>query len=133
MKKYGFTLVELLAVLAVLGILMTIIAPSVSHAVKNSRVAAYEKQIQILTTATEKWGTEHLGELPDRDSDKLVTVDFRTLYQDGEITSYPLTNPTTGEELEGCIVISYSAQYKQYEYKYSDNLTICNNYHYANN
>ncbi|MBE6138251.1 MAG: type II secretion system protein [Firmicutes bacterium] len=131
MKK-GFTLVELLAVLSILGILAVIIIPSVATTIKNSRVAAYDKQLYVLATATEKWGTQHLNELPETTSNNIVAVDFETLYQAGEIASYPVQNPITGNDLEGCILISYNLQYKQYEYKYSDNLAVCDDNHYNN-
>ena len=131
MKK-GVTLIELLAVLAVLGIIAVIVIPQVAETLNNSREVALEKQIHVLKTATEKWGNEHLEELPAVDSSEIVSVDFETLYIDGEITSYPVDNPKDGGNLNGCILISYNSQYRQYEYKYSDNTNYCNNYSYKN-
>ena len=130
--KRGFTLIELLAVLTVLGIIATIVVPQVADTLNNSRAAAFEKQLHVLTTATEKWGNEHIDELPETGSPEIVSVDFNTLYTAGEIASYPVENPKDGVELEGCILISYSSQYNQYEYKYSSDTEYCEIHTYTN-
>lgn len=128
MGKRGFTLVELLAVLVVLSLIALIIIPSVSGTVTKSRESAYEKQIQVVETASEKWGLEHLDKLPDINSNDIVAIDFNTLYTSGQLTDYPVFNPKTQQELEGCILISYSAQYSQYEYKYTSDQSKCDLY-----
>lgn len=126
MKKRGFTLVELLAVLVVLGLLAVIIIPTVSGMINNSREGAYKKQIHVLETAAEKWALENNSMLPDASSNEILAVDFNTLYTSGQITDYPIINPKTGESLEGCILITYNTQYKQYEYKYNNDVNKCN-------
>ena len=117
---------------SVLGIIAVIIIPQVASTLNNSRTVALEKQIHVLQTATEKWGNDHLYELPEIDSPEIVSVDFRTLYTDGEITSYPVENPKDGGNLTGCILINYNSQYKQYEYKYSADTYYCDIHTYKN-
>lgn len=126
MTKKGFTLVELLAVLVILGILALIIFPSVSDTLEASRKSAYEKQVKVLETAAEKWGTENIELLPDNFSGEVLAIDFNTLYISGQITEYPVIDPRTGEVLEGCILATYNNQYKQYEFNYSSVTTKCN-------
>ena len=61
MKNKGFTLVELLAVLVILGMISLIIIPSVSGTLNASRKNSYQKQIKVLETAAEKWGVENIN------------------------------------------------------------------------
>lgn len=55
----------------------------------------------------------------------VLSVDFEQLYKSGQITEYPVINPKTKEELEGCILVTYNKKYKQYEYKYTSDNTKC--------
>ena len=54
MNKKGFTLIELIAVVIVLGILMIIAIPSVSTLVDNSRKKAYLDIAQTYVDAVRK-------------------------------------------------------------------------------
>lgn len=123
MKNRGFTLVELLSVMTILGILALIIIPAVTSTLNKSREDAYQKQIHILETASEQWGLENLNILPE--GNELLTIDFGILYKSGKIADDVVINPKTKKELTGCILISYSEQYKQYTYQYIDNDSIC--------
>ena len=127
MKNTGFTLVELLAVLMVLGIISLIVIPSVSLTLNASHQKSYEKQIKVLETAAEKWGVENVHLLPSYDSYEILAVDFNTLYTSGQIANYPVINPLTNDVLDGCILITYNGKYQQYEYHYTDDITKCTN------
>lgn len=125
--KRGFTLVELLAVLVVLGLLSLVVMPIVINYINSSSNSAYKKQIQVLESAAEKWGIENIDSLPDSTSGESLIIDFNTLYTAGQISSYPVIDPKTKKELEGCILVIYNNQYKQYEYKYTSDSSKCNN------
>ena len=52
MNKKGFTLIEILAVVIILGILMVIVVPNVTRYIENSRKSAYVQTIKdILASA----------------------------------------------------------------------------------
>ena len=86
-KNKGFTLVELLAVIAVLGIIMVIVGVNVSKAVKDSRIKAkFIAAKEIVTMASAYITTENSGNC----------VDVQTLINDGYLEK-DLTNPATGE------------------------------------
>lgn len=127
MKNKGFTLVELLAVLIVLSLILLIVIPSVSGTLRASRKSSYDKQIKVLETAAEKWGVENINLLPQSNSSDSLVLDFNTLYTSGQITKYPIINPITNKELEGCILITYNNQYQQYEYRYTEDINKCTN------
>ena len=74
MKKQGFTLVELLAVLTIVGLLALIIMPSVTKTLNNSREDAYKKQIHVLETAAESWSIDNINSLPAIDSSESLVI-----------------------------------------------------------
>lgn len=59
MKKKGFTLVEILAVLAVTGILVTGIAVNFNKAWQNNRVDACESELREMVTAFKSYITDY--------------------------------------------------------------------------
>ena len=131
MKK-GFTLVELLAVIAILAIISSIAMPSINTSIRNSREGAYLKQIDIIEAAAKKWGVENDFHLPEIGSDEIATVDLNTLYTLGYLKEKKIINPKTEEELKGCVKLSYNMSCNQYEYTYIDNLTECDSYNVNN-
>ena len=117
MKK-GFTLVELLGVIIVLGLIATIVTPVIGNTIKTSREKAYESQINVIETAAKEWGVENIGELPDVGEVKIIGLS--ELINSGKLQNTTIMNPKTKEEMTGCVVIRYNSDYKQYEYKYTE-------------
>ena len=54
----GFTLVEMIGVLAVIAILGSVAAPKIFSAIEDAKVSAYVQQINTLTTAVAKFHTD---------------------------------------------------------------------------
>ena len=55
MKKQGFTLVELLAAIVIMGVIALIVFPSVSSYITKSRNKSYNIQVDLLEKAAKKW------------------------------------------------------------------------------
>lgn len=117
MKK-GFTLVELLGVIVVLGLVVTIVTPVIGNTINTSRDKALESQINIIETAAKEWGVENVGELPDVGNVK--TIELSELIDSGKLQNSKIINPKTKEEMTGCVAIKYNSEYKQYEYEYTE-------------
>lgn len=118
--KRGFTLIELLAVIVVLGLIAVVITPVITDTLNDSREDAYQKQVDNLIKAANTWSIKNLDKLPSTDNKIFLSLD--TLTEDGIVEDDEIINPKTRKKMEGCISISYSSTYNQYEYKYiSDN------------
>ncbi len=59
MKKKGFTLVELLAVIVILAVILIIAMPRISDVIKNSKEASLETTAKLIASQAEKKYTEN--------------------------------------------------------------------------
>ncbi|MBU6429407.1 MAG: prepilin-type N-terminal cleavage/methylation domain-containing protein, partial [Cyanobacteria bacterium REEB65] len=92
----GFTLVELLVVLVVIGILAAIAIPNFSGAQDRARNASVQNNLHILQQAVEQWGADIHQEYPDHLSGGLVGAGNDYLPKD----SYP-PSPWGGQQAAG--------------------------------
>ncbi len=119
--KKGFTLVELLAVIVILGVIIAIIIPVTNGIINNSRQAAYDSQIELLLDQALKYSVQNnLGV----ENGVLKDIQFNDLISAGLIQEIP-KDPITGSNLEGCIVYSWENSVNQYKFQYSkDCITV---------
>ncbi|MCM1370425.1 MAG: hypothetical protein NC181_00835 [Clostridium sp.] len=115
----GFTLVELLAILIVLGLIVIIIVPVVSNTISASSESLYEEQIKYLEEQAKKWSIKNLEKL-NEESDFSYCLTVETLLNENYITNSKVINPVTKEEMKGCINITYDTEYNQFNYKYQE-------------
>ncbi len=122
MKKQGFTLVELLAAIVIMGVIALIVFPSVSSYITKSRNKSYNIQVDLLEKAAKKWVVEHNQELSKLDEYHLnnINLTITTLKQEEYIEDSYITNPKTRKIMNGCIVATYNGNDNQYEFKYHD-------------
>lgn len=103
MKKNGFTLVELLAVFAILAILFAILVPLVTEILDQSKNTLYKKQIDTILNATYDYSLKHINYLPEEGNSTYITLG--ELKYEG-IVDYDLTNPETNKKFKDELVIS---------------------------
>ena len=123
MKK-GFTLVELLAVMILLGIISLIAIPSIGKVLERSREKAYEATEKELIKAAKKYAAEHASELPVKEwnsNEKCLRIN--DIIKNGYINEDEVIDPRTEETMIGFIKITYDASYKQYIYEYTTECT----------
>jgi general secretion pathway protein G len=64
-RKSGFTLVEILIVVIILGILAAIVIPQFTNASQDARESALLSQLQTLRSQIELYKLQHMDVLPD--------------------------------------------------------------------
>ena len=117
MKK-GFTLVELLAVIVILGMLIAIISPVVTNLLNDSKDSLSEKQLNMIVEGTRKYLVEHPELYPE--GNEIASFSVSNLIENGVFENNKVIDPKTKEQLDGCVVVKYNNQYNQYEYDYVD-------------
>jgi len=117
MKNRGFTLVELLAVIALLAIVAAIAFPFIQDSIKESRENTYQEQVRTIEHAAKRWAADNSSELNKTTVYK--SIDF--LQKNGYLASNKeILNPIDNTKMTGCVKITYDAEYKQYNYKYGE-------------
>lgn len=114
MKKKGFTMLELLAVIVLLGVVLMIIIPVTKNTIEKSKESLLEKQINKLLLAADKYAIDNLNPLYD-DYAK-VTID--ELISSGYIENKETIDPVTEKKMTGCLVANYNNN--QYEFSYKN-------------
>lgn len=74
MKNKGFTLVELLTVMALLSIIALIVYPTVEDYVSGSKEKAYSAQIDNIEAAAKNWAADNTTKLPNEGATYTVTL-----------------------------------------------------------
>lgn len=118
MNKKGFTLVELLAVIVILGLLIAIISPAVMNLINDSEDSLSSQQKKLVVEATKKYMIENSQLLPEG-SDRAI-VYMSDLIDKGVIDNDKIIDPKSKEEINGCVVVSYNNEFNQYDYNYSE-------------
>ena len=122
MKKEGFTLVELLAVVVIIGITYLIIFPSVTSFINKSKEKSYNIQVDLIEKASKKWVVDNTDELLKKDPYHLnnINLTLTTLKKEGYLQDMFIENPKNKKIMTGCVVVSYQSNKNQYEYTYED-------------
>ncbi len=115
MKK-GFTLVELLAVIAILGIISLIVVPAVDRSLNSGKEDLYQTQIKQIEKGVKDYYTEHLNELP-KTTNASSCKTIKSLQDDGYLP-LNIENPKTGElfasSTRGCVQRVTENSFKYY-------------------
>jgi len=74
MKQKGFTLVEILAVITIIGILALITIPTVDSIIRGSKNDAYEVQKNSILASLKNWAASKTLTLPDVNGETLTTT-----------------------------------------------------------
>ena len=119
-SKKGFTLVELLGVLVVLGLISVIIVPKVIDSITTSKETAYQTQVETIENAAKKYGISNDLLYPKEGEKKYIAV--KDLIAVGELSDKEIINPKTGNKMNGYVLVEYNSGYHQYEYTYVEEI-----------
>lgn len=124
MKKNGFTLVELLGVIIVLGVIALIIFPNVTKIMKNSKQKLYDRQVNLIEDNARRWGVAHTHLLPETGT---YYLNLNELVTGGYISQSEIKDPRNESIMNGCVLITYSESEKKYLYHYMEDPCTNNN------
>jgi len=113
MNKKGFTLVEVLAILAVLGVMIMLIFPNIGGSLDAKKDKELEKIINIVESA---------GKAYFSFNDDTYKIPISTLKDEDYITT-DISNPKTNEKLDGCVRVTLDNE-DIYTYTYGSCETI---------
>ena len=109
MKKNGFTLVELLAVIVILAIILVIAVPKITDTIDNARRGSLESSVKMVAAQaeTQKTVADTLEGVTFSDSGTCKTTDGNAASWTGlnnsdyDTCSYTITNGTASVTLKG--------------------------------
>src|SRR5574344_1653752 len=116
MKK-GFKLVELLGVIAILGVLIGLVTPSIEKVISNSKETSYNTQIKKIEKATGDYLISNPRIVPEEGNK--ITIYLYTLKQAGLIDK-DLKNPKTNKLFSNLTSVTILLQNGIYKYTISD-------------
>lgn len=117
MKK-GFTLIEMIGAIILLGMLSLLIIPIVNKNIKQSKEKLYIAQIEEIKLATEKWAYKNMDMLPN-DEGKVVEVTLLELKKSGDLP-LDIRDPRTNILISNQTTVQIIYTNNMYEYIVND-------------
>ncbi|MEI3530003.1 MAG: immunoglobulin-like domain-containing protein [Bacilli bacterium] len=115
MANKGFTLIEILAVVTIIGVVSLITMPVVQKNITKSRQQAYNNQIDNIVKAAKDWSSENLTNLPENNNEKL-NISLEMLMSLGYLEDN-LVDPLTDKYFSPDTVITIEKINNNYQYK----------------
>ena len=117
MKK-GFTLVEMIGAIILLGTLSLLVIPIVNKNIKQSKEKLYVAQIEEIKSATEKWAYKNMDLLPSNDGG-VIEVTLLELKKSGDLP-LDIRDPRTNELISNQSTVQIIYKNNIYEYIVND-------------
>ena len=119
--KRGFTLIEVISVLVILGLLATIVVTQYATTIRESRHNLNEEQKSRLVEVAKNVSLNNKSCLEiAKDSPDGVKITFDQMKQNGYIANNQLKNLEDSTALNDCVIITWDEAYKKFEYTYSE-------------
>lgn len=118
MKKNGFTLIELIAIMIILSLIILITYPIIQDAFNESKNSLSEEQINSIENIARIWAAKNSNEL-NEDEPRYLTIE--ELKRSGLVENKDILKVNSDEELTGCVKIYYENNKYNYEYEDSQN------------
>ena len=126
MKK-GFTLIELICVIVLLGLTAMIAIPTINTAINNSKERAYNEQVTLIEDTARKYMSKNSTKLPNQTNGAKTCISINDMQTAGLLSSEDIQNPnyeegsTEAEKKDktftGSVVVTWNGKKYLYEYK----------------
>lgn len=128
MMKRGFTLVELLMVVILLGMISLIAVPVVDKIIKENREKLYQTNVKMIEEGARSWASENVFLLPDEDGE-FIELTICDLEKSGHL-DVNIKNPKNDELFYKDSKVKIIKTKFGYEYQYNENSgtkeAVCN-------
>ncbi len=131
MKYGGFTLIELIMVITLLGIIALIAVPTVNTIINDSKDKAYNEQVKLIEDSAKTYMSRNSLELPAQTVNATKCVSVSKLQTEGFLANKSIENPkyrsgsTDSEEnfqyFTGAVKVTWNGS--KYKYAYTKSAT----------
>lgn len=115
MKK-GFTLIEVISVIVILGIIGLIAVPIANNITKSSKDKLYKEQVDRIKEAAKNYVLENDEYVPNETEGNIETIDVQKLINEGYLSDDEIINPKDNKKMDGVITITYTENEYVYHY-----------------
>lgn len=122
MKKNGYTLVEVLAVIIILSLLTAVIIPTVDSILESNKEKSYQIQIDLLLDGLENWGASNAFSLPTEENES-ISKKVGELKKEGFLDK-ELVNPKTNKCISNDMKLTITKKNNKYIYTIKDDKII---------
>lgn len=132
MKNKGFTLIELIAVILILGAIALITLPIMNKVIEKSKNGLLLEQINRINNTGKKYILEKImpNDIMEKEHSYYVTI--TDMVNDGYLVNSDIKNPTNDSTMNGCVVANYNHYTMKFKYEYMDECIFNNNYNSNN-
>ena len=113
-NKKGFTLVELIAVIVIIGVLVLITLPTIERITKENNNKVYQQQLDNIILSLKSWASDNRFFLPEEENE-ILTMTLENLKSEGYI-EYQTKNPLTGKCFDNNMLLIIKKTKKSYTY-----------------
>lgn len=114
MKK-GFTLIEILGIIILLGVLGLIATSSIDKTIKDNKEKAYNLQREFILTSSKVWASKHVFELPENNNEYII-ITLGQLKNEGIIKD-EIVNPRTNKPFDNSLKVKITVDNNNYHYE----------------